>query len=69
MWGANVNATATATAPLMAYVNAVHAAHGDLNVDAVVAVAERSGLGSHARDTLTFFFFPYLSYKYKNNGG
>lgn len=70
MWGANVNATATATAtaPLMAYVNAVHAAHGDLNVDAVVAVAERSGLGSHARDTLTFFFFPISHINIKITG-
>lgn len=45
---------------LMVYVNAVHVVHGDLDVDAVVAVviavAERSGLGSHARDTLAFSF-------------
>lgn len=53
-------------------VNAVHVAHGNSDVDAVVAVviavavAARSGLGSHARDTLAFL---YLSCKYSNNGG
>ena len=60
MWSANLDANAL----LM-----VHVVHGDLDVDAVVAVviavAERSGLGSHARDTLTFL---YLSYKYRKNG-
>lgn len=48
MWSGNANATAL----LM-----VNAAHGDFDavVAVVLAAAARSGLGSHARDTLTFF--------------
>ena len=47
MWNANA----------LLMVNAGHVAHGGLNavVAVVLVVAARSGLGSHARDTLTFF--------------
>lgn len=55
MWSANANSL------LIVYVNV---AHGDLDVGAVVAVAvaERSGLGSHARDALSVFFFLLFSF-------
>lgn len=58
MWSGNANANA------LLMVNAVHVAHGDLDavVAVVLAVATRCGLGSHARDTLTFFVSPEIIY-------
>lgn len=54
MWNANA----------LLMVNAGHVAHGGLNavVAVVLVVAARSGLGSHARDTLTFFVSPEAIY-------